>query len=152
MQILLPDYEEIKDLLCTQYFTPHGIDDQGISRSYNSFSSLTISDTNKKYDQVMCILSDKGLEDRMLFYYSNKEFRSIEKSDADTIMDGKKYTRIRDIDCEFKAGWNLIWEHLIYTVSDQSDCITRYRKTVLEQIPQNIGWKCLNHPAHRNTT
>jgi hypothetical protein len=62
-----------------------------------------------------------------------------------TIMDGKTYTRIWDIDCEFKVGWNLTWEHLIHTVTDQSDCVTRQRKTDSAHIPQNIRWQCLNH-------
>jgi hypothetical protein len=145
MELALPDYAEIKDLLCTQYFTPHGIGDPGISRSYNSFASLIISDKNKKYDQVMCMLSERGIEDRIFFYYSNKAIRVIEKSSADTIIDGKKYTRIYDIDCAFKAGWNLIWEHLIHTVTGQSDCVTRQRRADVEHIPQNIRWKCLNY-------
>jgi hypothetical protein len=146
-EIILPDYEKIKDLLWTQYFTSPGIDNPGISASRNAFVALSIFDSKENlYDQAVCTFSTKGLEDTIFFYYSNQEVKIVEKHRNETVVDGEKYTRIWDADFKFKIGWNLVWEHK--TLTDQSVCITRQRKTDLEHIPQSIRWECLNHKGN----
>jgi hypothetical protein len=141
LEIIPPDYNEIKDWLLPRRF--YGIDNISVTRSWNEFTSLTILDGKNKYDQAMCMLSGKEIEDKIIFYYSDREVKVTEKGRDDSIIDGKKYTRIWDIECEFKAGWNLMWERM--TVP--SYCETRQKKTNLERIPQNIRWECLNHKS-----